>query len=116
MYDIVIASTSLHYTLDWRALIQRLAKATSGYLYIANLPSVRQVSSFVFVQRPYQYGYNTEYLAWCLNKNEFLAEAEKAGVTLVREFIYGHMPFIQGAPEQNAYLGFLFRARSGKVT
>lgn len=112
VYDFVLASVSIHYTEDWPALLQRLAGATSGYLYIANLPSVQQAPSFVFVQRPYQYGYNTEYLAWCLNRTEFLHTAERAGLHLLREFVYGHQPFIHGASEQNSYRGYLFRAHA----
>jgi hypothetical protein len=95
---------------DWQNLLQRLAGAARDYLYIAHLPSVQQAPSFVFVQRPYQYGYNTEYLAWCLNRTEFLRTAECTGLALVREFVYGHRPFIHGAPEQNMYRGYLFRA------
>ena len=111
VYDFVLASVSMHYTEDWQTLLQRLAGATRDYLYIANLPTVQKASSFVFVQRPYQYGYNTEYLAWCLNRTEFLHTAERAGLHLLREFVYGHQPFIHGAPEQNTYRGYLFRAR-----
>jgi putative methyltransferase (TIGR04325 family) len=109
VYDFVLASTSIHYTEDWQILIRRLAGATSSYLYIANLPSIRQSPSFVFVQRAYQYGYNTEYLGWCLNRTEFLHAAERAGLVLLREFIYGYQPVIRGAPEQNSYNGYLFR-------
>jgi len=112
VYDFVLASTSMQYTEEWKPLLKKLASATSDYLYIANLPTLQQASSFVFIQRPYQYGYNTEYLAWCLNRTEFLQTAERVGLILVREFIYGHQPFIQGAPEQNAYRGFLFRTTS----
>lgn len=111
-YDFVLASTSMQYTEEWKPLLKKLASVTSDYLYIANLPTVQQASSFVFIQRPYQYGYNTEYLAWCLNRTEFLQTAERAGLKLVREFISGHQPFIQGAPEQNVYRGYLFRATS----
>jgi len=111
-YDFVLASTSLHYTEDWKTLVQRLADATAGYLYIAKLPSVQEVASFVFVQRPYQYGYNTEYLSWCLNRTEFLQTTERSGLELVREFVYGHRPLIHGAPEQNIYRGYLFRSHS----
>jgi putative methyltransferase (TIGR04325 family) len=111
-YDFVLASASLHYTEDWRTLLRRLACATRGCLYIANLPSMQKSPSFVFIQRPYQYGYNTEYLAWCLNQEEFLRATEHAGLKLVREFVYGYRPFIHGAPEQNTYYGYLFRADS----
>lgn len=110
-YDFVLASASIHYSEDWPALLQNLAGATRSYLYIANLPSVQHAPSFVFVQRPYQYGYNTEYLGWCLNKAEFLACAREEGLELVREFVCGYKPAIHGAPEQNEYRGFLIRAQ-----
>jgi putative methyltransferase (TIGR04325 family) len=109
-YDFVIASTSVHYARDWRDLVRRLAGSTSRYLYVANVPSVRNAASFVFVQRPYRYGYNTEYLGWCINRTEFLDAAAGAGLALVREFVYGHEPVIRGAPEQNGYRGYLFRS------
>jgi putative methyltransferase (TIGR04325 family) len=113
-YDLVMASTSLHYTQDWQRLLAGLAAAARRYLYIANLPVVVDASSFVFVQRPYAYGYNTEYLAWCLNSKQFMDCAESLGLGLVREFIYGHRPLIHNAPEQNEYRGYLFRpARAG---
>jgi putative methyltransferase (TIGR04325 family) len=115
-YDFVLASTSMQYTEEWQPLLKRLAFVASGYLYIANLPIVQQASSFVFLQRPYQYGYNTEYLAWCLNRSEFLQTSERTGLDLVREFVYGHQPLIHGAPEQNTYRGYLFRGTSkGKL-
>ncbi len=110
-YDLVMASTSLHYSKDWQITLQKLSGAARNYLYIANIPMVEQVPSFVFLQRAYQYGYNTEYLAWCLNRNELLAAAQQAGLTLVRQFIYGHQPPIRGAPEQNTFRGFLFQAQ-----
>jgi putative methyltransferase (TIGR04325 family) len=111
-YDLVIASTSLHYTEDWQGLLRGLARATKGFLYITGLPTVIHASSFVFVQRPYAYGYNTEYLAWCLNRGEFLRYAESIGLRLVREFIHGYRPVIHHAPEQNEYRGFLFNSAS----
>ena len=108
-YDFVMASTSLHYSENWKGALTSLARITEGYLYIAQLPVIQQSSSFVFIQRPYQYGYNTEYLGWCLNQAEFLQTAEEIGLHLVREFVYGYQPFIHGAPEQNTYRGYLFR-------
>ncbi len=108
-YDLVNASTSLQYARDWVATLQGLARATGRYLLVTQLPVVSNAKSFVFVQRPYQYGYNTEYLAWCLNRQEFLDAARGAGLQLVREFIVGFQPVIKNAPEQNEYQGFLFR-------
>lgn len=107
-YDLVMASTSLHYTEQWQNLLHQLADATGKYLYLANVPTVQQAASFVFLQRAYQYGYNTEYLGWCLNRNEVVAEAQASGLKLLREFIYGHSPYIHSAPEQNEYRGYLF--------
>lgn len=111
-YNFVMASTSLHYSEDWSGLLAGLANATQGYLYITGLPTVLRVPSFVFVQRPYAYGYETEYLGWCLNLTEFLNRAEAVGLRLVREFVVGHRPFICSAPEQNEYRGFLFQSSS----
>lgn len=108
-YDFVMSSGSLHYNEDWQGILDGLARATQGYLYITRLPVVFKASSFVFVQRPYSYGYNTEYLGWCLNRIHFLNKAEKVGLILVREFAIGESPLIDNAPEQCQYMGFLFR-------
>ena len=109
-YDLVMASTSLHYSLDWQAALAGLCGATGRYLYLASMPIVSDVPSFVFVQRPRSFGYRTEYLAWCLNRQEILVVAESHEMRLVREFVYGHAPHIEKAPEQNLYRGFLFEA------
>ncbi len=107
-YDLVMASTSLHYTENWQPLVRALAQSARSYLYVTGLPTVRAAASFVFVQRPYAYGYNTEYLGWCLNRDEFLSCAALADVTLVREFVVGLKPPVHNAPEQVVYRGFLF--------
>lgn len=90
-YDFILASSSIHYSEEWQNILQRLAGATRDYLYIANIPIVQYASSFVFVQRPYPCGYNTEYLAWCLNRAELLKNAECSGLDLLREFVYGNL-------------------------
>jgi putative methyltransferase (TIGR04325 family) len=108
-YDFVLASTSLHYSQDWSDVLSGLARATAGYLFITRLPIVQHAPSFVFVQRPYQYGYNTEYLGWCLNRDEFLHHAADTRLTLVREFVTGEKPYIHRAPEQCEYRGYLFQ-------
>lgn len=113
-YDFVMASGSIHYSENWQTLLTELASVTSAYMYIANLPTVQKTQSFVFLQRPYRYGYNTEYLAWCINQAEFLSIANQSGLDLVREFIYGQQPIIVNAPEQNSYRGYLFHKSSGK--
>ena len=112
-YDLVMANTSIHYAEDWQGLLSRLARAAKRYLYIANIPTVINAASFVFVQRPYDFGYNTEYLAWCLNRDEFLEHALSLGLELQREFVFGYKPLIVKAPEQNEYRGYLFSPTSG---
>ncbi|HRJ40479.1 MAG: hypothetical protein KJZ86_02620 [Caldilineaceae bacterium] len=109
-YDLVMANTSLHYSQAWRAVLGRLAQAATGFLYVGNFPLVADAPSFVFVQRAQAYGYATEYLGWCLNRDEFLEEAARLGLALQREFVYGYAPPIHNAPGQAEYRGFLFRA------
>ena len=91
-YDFVLASTSLHYSRDWVTTLKGLAAATAAYMFVTGLPIIQHSPSYVFVQRPYYYGYNTEYLGWCLNRKQFLQCAEAAGLKLVREFITGYRP------------------------
>lgn len=110
-YNFVMAGASFHYSEDWQAVLDNLAKVTKQYLYVAQLPVVRNAASFVFVQRPYRYGYNTEYLAWCLNCEDFLRHAKALNLKLVREFVYGLKPLIYKAPEQNEYRGYLFKVK-----
>jgi len=110
-YHFVFAGCSIHYNEDWKHLLKCLSHVATDYLLIATLPVVHKIPSFVFMQRAYTYGYNTEYLGWCLNQSELLYEARNAGCELVREFIYGFKPHIKGASEQNTYRGFLFRHR-----
>ena len=103
-------SGSFHYTEDWKRLFRRLASATRSYLYITRLPVVHSVASFVVVQQgPSPYGYLTEYIGWFLNREEFLNHGASLGLELVREFLIHERPFVQGAPEQCEYRGYLFR-------
>jgi len=106
-FDFILASSSLHYEQDWQALVGRLAEATTGYLYITRLPTVLHTPSFVFIQRPYRAGYNTEYLGWCINREELLNQCQRCGLELVREFVLGENPEIDFAPEANQYRGYL---------
>lgn len=109
-YDFVFAGTSLHYSEDWAATLEGLLRATKGHAYITQLPVVQDSPSFVMLQRPYSYGYDTEYLGWCLNRREFLERAEGFGARLVREFVIGYRLSVHGAPEGCEYRGFLFRS------
>ncbi|MCW3062147.1 MAG: hypothetical protein JWQ02_3968 [Capsulimonas sp.] len=113
-YDFVMASTSLHYSEDWRGTLQGLANAATGHVYITRLP-ITEGPAFVFVQRPYRYGYNSEYISWCLNRKEFLDAAESHGLRLLREVYIGERPQIHGAPAPSDFRGFLFEQRSGSA-
>lgn len=115
-YDLVLASSSLHYSRDWRGTLAMLASVTDHYLYVTRQPFVETAPSFVVVQRPYRYGYMTEYPGWFLNRGEFLAEAGALGLELLREFLIAERPVVRGAPEQADYRGFLFAAASGRGT
>ena len=108
-YDFVLASGSFQYSQDWASALKALAQATAGYIFVTRLPIVHQAPSYVMVQRPYQYGYNTEYLGWCLNRAEFLQCAQKTGLKLIREFVVEQLPPVHRAPEQPEHWGFLFR-------
>lgn len=108
-YDFVLASSSLQYSEDWCTVLTQLAAVTQNFLLLTRLPLVRHVPSYVMVQRPYAYGYQTEYLGWCLNRSEVLTCAEQSGLKLVREFVVETPPHIDNAPEQCDYWGFLFK-------
>ena len=110
-YDFVLASGSLQYSKDWEKVLEGLARATKRNLLITRFPVLEQHSQFVFIQRAYSYGYNTEYLAWCINRDLFLMHAEDLNLHLVREFVIGDDHEIHNAPEQPKYLGFLFEKK-----
>ena len=107
-YDFVMASTSLHYSRNWKRVLEGLISASSGYIFVTQLPVVCDSPSFVYLQRAQIHGYGTEYISWCLNRQSFLDFAQAQNTELIREFIVGHRPPIVGAPEQCEYRGFLF--------
>jgi putative methyltransferase (TIGR04325 family) len=114
-YDLVLASSSLQYSRDWRQTFAKLASVADPYLYVTRQPFVATAASFVVVQRPHRHGYVTEYPGWFLNRTEFLDEARALRLTLLREFLIDERPLVPGAPEQADYRGFLFSAASAKV-
>jgi putative methyltransferase (TIGR04325 family) len=110
-YDFVLASSSLHYTPDWKKLLAQLSSVCHGYLLITRLPTVAESESFVFLQRAHSHGYNTEYLGWCLNRRQFLQQASQCKLKLLREFLIAEAPTILKAPESCEYRGFLFEKK-----
>lgn len=111
-YDLVLASNSLQYRQDWSALLKRMAAVTREYLYIAQMPLVARTASFVAVQRPYAYGYETEYLGWVLNRDEFLAAVSSTDLEFAREFYFDNAITVSGIAEPALHRGFLLRRRS----
>jgi len=107
-YELVMASSSLHYARDWTRLLRTLAGAARGHLYVTRLPLIERNDSFVVRQRAYAYGYDTEYLGWCLNRGEFLDAAASANMRLEREFLIDEDFPVPGAPEPIGCRGFLF--------
>jgi putative methyltransferase (TIGR04325 family) len=108
-YDLVLASSSLQYSQDWKETVSRLASVSRSYLYVARLPIVRRAASFVVVQRMYSDGYETEFLSWFLNRDEFLNHMGTLQVELVREFLINEWFYAHKAPEHGECRGFLFR-------
>jgi len=70
---------------------------------------VSSVPSFVVLQRPDAYGYETEYEGWILNRGEFLEAAQQAGLALQREFLAPGVIDAEAAPERGVLRSFLFR-------
>jgi putative methyltransferase (TIGR04325 family) len=109
-YDLVVASSSLQYSEDWRSTLAALAGATGDWLYVTRVPIALEAPSFVVLQRAHAYGYETEYLGWVLARDELLAAASSAGVELVRELLLPAWLSAEGAPESPiGHRGFLFR-------
>ena len=113
-YDLVLASSSLWYEQDWRALLARLACAANPYLFVTRMVFLEDAPSYVAIQRPWNLGYSTEYLCWILNRREFVNHATAQGLTLMREFLIGDAPRVHRAPQQGTLMGFFFCRTSGE--
>lgn len=107
-YDLTMAVCSLHYSSDWKSDFERLVRVTRAKIFVSRLPVCLRGESYPFIQRPYAYGYETEYIGWCLNREEFLEVAQNLGLRLEREFVGGERPPIQNAPSPCEYRGFVF--------
>ena len=111
-YDLVLASGSLQYAVDWQTQLAGLARAARGLLYVTRLPVAQDASSFVVLQRAQPYGYRTEYLGWVVSRQELLASAREHGLELLRELVVDAWFSAEGAPENPiGHGGFLFRRR-----
>lgn len=103
-YDLVMFSSSLQYLPKWPEVLLAAAQASRRYLYLSDIPTVRQVPAYVTVQR--SRGAFTLYQP--LNRAELVDTVEQAGLRLVREFAMGPHPHVERAPEQPVVAGWLF--------
>jgi putative methyltransferase (TIGR04325 family) len=108
-YDLIYASSAAHYNRDFYALLARLCLASGDWLMITRIPVIERHEDFVVLQRPWAYGYRTEYVCWFVNRKRMLSAIQGAGFRLVREFLVDERPIVPGAPEQCRYGGFLFQ-------
>lgn len=107
-YDLIFASSSLHYSRDiWNVLKQLCAR--TEWLMITRTPFVKSSEDFVVIQRPHSFGYMTQYACWFLNEGKMMRFLNRQGFQLEREFIVDENPVVPNAPEQGVYKGFLFR-------
>jgi putative methyltransferase (TIGR04325 family) len=109
-FDLVLASGALQYVEDWQGVLARLVSVAGRYLFVTRLPVVEGGESFVVLQRAQAYGYDTEYLGWCLSRDEFLAAASGQGIELVREFCLEPVCRVPDCPASWQSRGYLFRA------
>lgn len=107
-FDFILASSSLHYVEDWQSVLSNFANCADGYVLLTRVP-ITLKESYVFVQRPYQYGYQTEYLSWAINRTSLLESSKNLGFQLIREFITGERPNIINAPSPCENRAFLFQ-------
>lgn len=104
-YDLVMFSSSLQYLPEWQRQLRLAAAATRHYLFLSDVPTVRDVPTYMATERS---GGVTN-LHYQLNETEILQTVEAAGLRIVREFAMGAYPLVAQAPEQPTCKGWLFR-------
>jgi putative methyltransferase (TIGR04325 family) len=108
-YDLVFASSSLHYARDCYGLLARLCDSAAEWLMVTRTPMIEDHDDFVVVQRPHMYGYMTEYPGWFLNRRRMTDFVTARGFSFERQFLVAEEPNVPNAPERARYSGFLFR-------
>ena len=96
--------SSLQYVREWQDLLRRAAQAARRYLWLSDVPTVRQVSTYVVTER----SAGATNLHYQLNRSEIIDTVERVGLRLVREFEMGPHPPVANAPEQPTCVGWLF--------
>jgi len=104
-FDLIVFSAVLPYIADWRSLLRRAAASTRRFLYIAILPTVENVPTYVAVQK----FCGTTMLYQVLNKTEICEFVEGTGLQLLHEFSFGQHLRVRNAPEQPSYCGWIYQ-------
>ena len=108
-YDLVWASSAVHYTRDCYGLLDRFCASAISSIMITRLPVLEQHDDFLVVQRPHRYGYMTEYPGWFMNKERLASFMSARGFKLVREFLVAEQYIVPNAPETARCIGLLFQ-------
>jgi putative methyltransferase (TIGR04325 family) len=108
-YDLIFASSSLQYSRGVYDVLKMMARTGSRWIMVCRMPFVDAADDFVVIQRPYRYGYDTEYSGWFLNRFKFIEFMKAEGYSLEREFLNDERPYVPNAPEQCVYRAYLFR-------
>jgi putative methyltransferase (TIGR04325 family) len=112
-FDLVMASGALQYCEDWEEVVRCWLASARGFIYVTRLPYVDRSPSYVMLQRPQVFGYDTTYLSWVFNRSEFVERMTHLGARLEREFLVGEELEVPRAPEPRVkFMGFLFRTGS----
>jgi putative methyltransferase (TIGR04325 family) len=108
-YDFVFASSTVHYARDPYQQMKRLCALTKDRILITRTPFLETHDDILVVQRPYRYGYMTEYAGWFMNLGRFVRSVEADGFVLERQFLIGEQPYLPDFEETVRYYGLLFR-------
>jgi len=111
-YDLVLVSGSLQCVADWHDALAGISSVTAQYALITRVGVVQTAPTFVHLETPSQLEYQSQLASWVFNRQELLTAAERAGLTLVREFVLHPLDDMPGAPETADLRGYLFRPRS----
>jgi putative methyltransferase (TIGR04325 family) len=111
-HDLVMFSSSLQYLPEWRDVLCRGARGVGRYLFLADVPTVRDAPGFVATHRTR----GMTNLHHQFNRQEIVDTVERAGLRLVREFDMGAHPPVANAPEQPRCVGWLFQRDPAGLT
>lgn len=107
-FDLVMITSSLQYIEHWQEFINDIAKSVGDYFFLTRIPIIEKSETYVAIQKTY----DTKMRHWIFNKHSLLQVVERAGFTLVREFVLGERHYIINASEQCELCSWLFRKRA----